>query len=48
MLHEQKADDLSSEEREVVEGNEMGSDGYCNGNSWTSFSGLEKKESIRK
>lgn len=48
MLHEQKADDLSPEEREVVEGNEMGSDGRRSGNSWTSFSGLEKEASMKK
>ena len=44
MLHGLKADDLSTEEIEVVEGNEMGNDGYCSGDSWTSISGLEKKK----
>jgi hypothetical protein len=44
MLHWLKAGDLSTEETEVVEGNEMGNDGYCSGGFWTSFSGLEKKK----
>ena len=44
MLHGLKADELFTEETEVVEGNEMGNDGYCSVDSWASFSGLDKKK----